>query len=127
MGLLDQIGGVLGGQAGKAEQLQAIMTGLNSRGGIRGISEKNSRNGGLGEIVESWLSQQSNMSVNSDQITSVFGSPALQDLGAKLGVDSQNRLIADCGIPAKKIVDGLSPQGRSAGPGRLGSPQGLIY
>ena len=31
MGLLDQIGGVLGGQAGKAEQLQAIMTGLNSR------------------------------------------------------------------------------------------------
>lgn len=25
MGLLDQIGGMLGGQAGKAEQLQAIM------------------------------------------------------------------------------------------------------
>ena len=95
MGLLDQIGGVLGGQAGKAEQLQAIMTGLNSRAVSRNLEKF--RNGGLGEIVESWLSQQSNMSVNSDQITSVFGSPALQDLGAKLGVDSQtaSSLIAE--------------------------------
>lgn len=65
MGLLDQIGGVLGGQAGKAEQLQAIMTRIEQQGGIQGITEK-FRSGGLGEIVESWLSQQSNMSVNSD-------------------------------------------------------------
>ena len=48
--------------------------------------------------------------MNSEQITSVFGSPALQDLGAKLGVDSQtaSTLIAEY-LP--KIVDGLSPQG----------------
>jgi uncharacterized protein YidB (DUF937 family) len=109
MGLLDQIGDMLGGQVDKTEQLQAIMVWVEQQGGIQGILEK-FRNGGLGEIFESWLSQQSNMSVNSEQITSVFGSSALQDLGAKLGVDSQiaSALIAEY-LP--KIVDGLSPQG----------------
>lgn len=117
MGLLDQIGGVLGGQAGKAEQLQAIMTWIEQQGGIQGILEK-FRNGGLGEIVESWISQQSNLSVNGEQITSVFGLPALQDFAAKLGLDSQtaSALIAEY-LP--KIIDGLSPQGEAPAQGDL--------
>lgn len=117
MGLLDQIGSLAGGQVGKTEQLQAIMTWIEQQGGIQGILEK-FRNGGLGGVVESWLSQQSNQSVNSEQITSVFGSPALQDLGAKLGVDSQtaSTLIAEY-LP--KIVDGLSPQGEAPAQGDL--------
>ncbi|MEN0616323.1 YidB family protein [Klebsiella indica] len=117
MGLFDLIGGMSGGQAGKAEQLQAIMAWIEQQGGIQGILEK-FRNGGLGEIVESWLSQQSNMLVNSEQIASVFGSPALQELGAKLGIDSQtaSALIAEY-LP--KIVDGLSPQGEASAEGDL--------
>ncbi|WP_308561199.1 YidB family protein [uncultured Klebsiella sp.] len=117
MGLFDLIGGMSGGQAGKAEQLQAIMAWIEQQGGIQGILEK-FRNGGLGEIVESWLSQQSNMPVNSEQIASVFGSPALQELGAKLGIDSQtaSALIAEY-LP--KIVDGLSPQGQASAEGDL--------
>ncbi|TLV23982.1 DUF937 domain-containing protein [Klebsiella indica] len=117
MGLFDLIGGMSGGQAGKAEQLQAIMAWIEQQGGIQGILEK-FRNGGLGEIVESWLSQQSNMPVNSEQIASVFGSPALQELGAKLGIDSQtaSALIAEY-LP--KIVDGLSPQGEASAEGDL--------
>ncbi|MDZ5700488.1 YidB family protein [Enterobacter ludwigii] len=117
MGLLDQIGSLASGQGGKTEQLQAIMTWIEQQGGIQGILEK-FRNGGLGGVVESWLSQQSNQSVNSEQITSVFGSPALQDLGAKLGVDSQtaSTLIAEY-LP--KIVDGLSPQGEAPAQGDL--------
>jgi uncharacterized protein YidB (DUF937 family) len=117
MGLLDQIGGMPGGQAGKAEQLQAIMTWIEQQGGIEGILEK-FRNGGLGEILESWLSQQSNMLVNSEQIASVFGLPALQDLGTKLGVDSQtaSSLIAEY-LP--KIIAGLSPQSEASAEGDL--------
>ncbi|HDR2546821.1 TPA: DUF937 domain-containing protein [Enterobacter ludwigii] len=117
MGLLDQIGSLAGGQGGKTEPLQAIMAWIEQQGGIQGILEK-FRNGGLGGVVESWLSQQSNQSVNSEQITSVFGSPALQDLGAKLGVDSQtaSTLIAEY-LP--KIVDGLSPQGEAPAEGDL--------
>ncbi|MCL6723094.1 MULTISPECIES: YidB family protein [Enterobacter] len=109
MGFLDQIGGMLGGQTGNTEQLQAILSWVEQQGGIEGILEK-FRNGGLGEVVESWVSQQSNLPVTIGQITSVFGSSALQDLGAKLGVDSQ----AASALAAKylpKLIDGLSPQG----------------
>ncbi|AJF74922.1 uncharacterized protein YidB (DUF937 family) [Raoultella ornithinolytica] len=111
MGLLDQIGGMLGGQAGKAEQLQAIMAWIQQQGGVQGILEK-FRSGGLGEIVESWIGQQGNIPVSSDQVTSVFGSSALQDLGARLGIDPQtaSSLISEY-LP--KIVDGLSPQGEA--------------
>lgn len=112
MGLLDQIGGLLGGQVGKAEQLQAIMTWIQQQGGIEGIIEK-FRSGGLGEIVESWLGQQSNIPVSSDQVASIFGSSTLQELGAKLGIDPQtaSSLISDY-LP--KIVDGLSPNGKES-------------
>lgn len=109
MGLLDQIGGLPGGQVGKAEQLQAIMTWIQQQGGIEGIIEK-FRSGGLGEIVESWLGQQNNIPVSSDQVASIFGSSTLQELGAKLGIDPQtaSSLISEY-LP--KIVDGLSPNG----------------
>ena len=111
MGLLDQIGGMLDGSADNSEQLQAIMTWIEQQGGIQGIMEK-FRNSGLGEIVESWISQQGNMPVSTGQVTSVFGSPALQELGAKLGIDSQtaSALISEY-LP--KIIDGLSPQGEA--------------
>ena len=111
MGLLDQISGMFGRQGDKAEQLQAIMTWIEQQGGIQGILQK-FHNGGLGEIFDSWLSQQNNMPVNGEQITSVFGSAALQELGTKLGIDSQtaSALIAEY-LP--KIVDGLSPQGEA--------------
>ena len=113
MGLLDQIGGMLDGSADNSEQLQAIMTWIEQQGGIQGIMEK-FRNSGLGEIVESWISQQGNMPVSTGQVTSVFGSPALQELGAKLGIDSQtaSALISEY-LP--KIIDGLSPQGEAPG------------
>lgn len=117
MGSLDQIGSVSDGQPGKADQLQTIMTWIEQQGGIQGITEK-FHNGGLGEIVESWISQQSNMAVSSEQITSVFGSPALQELGAKLGIDSQtaSAMISEY-LP--KIVDGLSLRGETAAQGDL--------
>ena len=117
MGLLNQIDGMLGGSADKSEQLQAIMTWIEQQGGIQGVIEK-FRNNGLGEIVESWISQQINMPVSAAQVTSVFGSPALQELGAKLGIDSQtaSALISEY-LP--KIIDGLSPQGEATVRGDL--------
>ncbi|WP_174509508.1 YidB family protein [Klebsiella oxytoca] len=109
MGLLDQIGGMLGGQAGKAEQLQAIMSWIQQQGGIQGVLEK-LRSGGLGEIVESWIGQQNNLPVSSDQVSSALGSSALQDLSDKLGIDPQtaSSVISEY-LP--KIVDGLSSNG----------------
>ncbi|MEH2920000.1 YidB family protein [Samsonia erythrinae] len=111
MGLLDQLSGALGGQAGKSEQLQAIMGWIQQQGGIQGIIEK-FRSGGLGEIVASWLSKESNIPVSSDQVLSLFGMTALQELGTKLGIDPQtaSSLLSQY-LPG--IVDALSPDGEA--------------
>jgi len=109
MGLLDNIGGMLGGQGSNMAHLPAIMSWVEQQGGIQGIIEK-FHNGGLAEIVQSWIGQGNNLPVSAEQISSIFGSPALQELAAKLGIDSQSAsaLISEY-LP--KVIDKLSPEG----------------
>lgn len=110
MGLFDQVSGMLGGLGGDAGKYQAILAWVNEQGGVSGLLEK-FRQGGLGAIVESWVSSGANMPVSAEQITSVLGSPAIADLAAKLGIDTQN---ASSMIAAylPNIVDALSPNGQ---------------
>lgn len=110
MGLLDQMTGMLGGQSGKLGQYQAILSWLESQGGIQGVLDK-FRQGGLGALVESWISSGVNLPVSADQITSVLGSPAIGQLAEKLGMNTQgaSSLIAEY-LP--KVIDGLSPDGQ---------------
>jgi len=108
MGFLDEVvGSLLNGNAGK---YQAILTWVNEQGGIQALLEK-LQNGGLGEIVSSWISNQhDNQPVSSDMVTSALGTSAVSDLGQKLGIDasSASTMLAEY-LP--KIVDALSPQG----------------
>jgi Uncharacterized protein conserved in bacteria len=108
MGFLDEVvGSLLNGNAGK---YQAILTWVNEQGGIQALLEK-LQNGGLGEIVSSWISNQhDNQPVSSEMVTSALGTSAVSDLGQKLGIDasSASTMLAEY-LP--KIVDALSPQG----------------
>ncbi|WP_058910701.1 YidB family protein [Entomohabitans teleogrylli] len=109
MSLFDQVAGMVsGGDAGK---YQAILSWINNQGGIQALLEK-FRQGGLGEIVASWLSSSAtNQPVSADQVSSALGSPAIADLAGKLGIDGQaaSALLAQY-LP--KVVDALSPQGQ---------------
>lgn len=108
MGLFDEVvGSFLKGDAGK---YQAILTWVNEQGGVQALLEK-LQNGGLGEIVTSWISNQhTNQPVSGEQVESALGSTAVSDLGQKLGVDagSASTMLAEY-LP--KIIDALSPQG----------------
>ncbi|WP_421549893.1 YidB family protein [Kluyvera intermedia] len=108
MGFFDDVvGSLLQGDSGK---YQAILTWVNDQGGVQALLEK-LKNGGLGDIVSSWISNQhNNQSVSADQIESALGTPAVADLGAKLGTDasSASSLLADY-LP--RIIDALSPKG----------------
>ena len=108
MGLFDEVvGSLLQGDSGK---YQAILTWVNDQGGVQVLLEK-LQNGGLGDIVSSWISnQQSNQPISGDQVESALGTSAVSDLGQKLGVDtgSASSMLADY-LP--KIIDALSPQG----------------
>ena len=109
MGLLDSIGGMLGGEASHLAQLPAVMEWVEQQGGVQGIIEK-FHTGGLAEIIQSWIGQGHNLPISADQILSVFGSSALQGLAGKLGIDSQatSALISEY-LP--KVIDKLSPEG----------------
>lgn len=108
MGLFDDVvGSLLNGDAGK---YQAVLNWVNEQGGIQVLLEK-LQNGGLGDIVSSWISNKhNNQPISSDQVVSAFGTSAVSDLGEKLGTDacSASTMLAEY-LP--KIVDALSPKG----------------
>lgn len=107
MGLFDQVAGMLGGDAGK---YQAILSWVNAQGGVQALLNK-LRSGGLHEVVESWLSSNAvNHLISGEQITAALGSPAVADLGNRLGIDTAaaSTMLAEY-LP--KVVDALSPQG----------------
>lgn len=111
MGLFDQVTGMLGGgQNSEMGKFQAILGWVNQQGGIQAILEK-FRQGGLSEIVASWISStMMNQMISPAQITSVLGSPAISELASKLGLDAgtATSMLAQY-LPT--IVDKLSPNG----------------
>ena len=108
MGLFDQITGMLGN--GDAAKYQAILSWVNSQGGVSALLDK-LRNGGLGEIVASWLSTSATSQlISGEQLTTALGIPAVAQLGEKLGIDA-NQASAMLAQYLPKVIDALSPQG----------------
>lgn len=108
MGLFDQITSMLGN--GDAKKYQAILSWVQSQGGIQALLDK-LRNGGLGEVIASWLSTSvANQLITGEQITAALGMPAMAELGSKLDIDSgsASSMLAEY-LP--KVIDALSPEG----------------
>ncbi len=114
MSLLDSALGALTGKivsaAGSGEVGAALNHLLAENGGVEGLIGKFNQ-GGLGDIVSSWVSTGANHDVSSDQIHAVLGSSQVQAMAAKLGVDPAmaSQLIAEY-LP--KIIDHLTPNGQ---------------
>lgn len=113
MGLLDSVVGALaGGQSGGSNGLMdAVMQLINSQPGGLGGLVQSFQQGGLGEIVNSWVSTGQNLPVSAEQLQSVLGGGALQDIAAKLGVSPEQASgsLADL-LP--QVVDKLTPNGQ---------------
>lgn len=111
MGLLDSVLGAVGGdnpQQGQA--LQLVMQLVAQTGGISALLDK-LQQGGLGSVLQSWLSQGDNLPVSAEQIQSVLGSDLLSQAATKAGVDPQ----AAGGLLAQylpNLIDQASPEGR---------------
>jgi uncharacterized protein YidB (DUF937 family) len=124
MGLLDQITGSLGGQSGSVDYV-AIMKWVEQQGGISGLLDK-FRQGGLTEIVQSWISSGQNLPISADQIQQIFSSETIGQLASKLGLDNgqTSSVIAEF-LP--QIVDKLSPNGQEpSGNDLLSMGMGLL-
>ena len=85
MSLLDQaLGALAGGQSGdNSALLQRVMQLVNNpqNGGLEGFIQS-FQQGGLGVIVNSWVSTGQNLPISAEQIQSVLGGSSLSGLAA---------------------------------------------
>jgi uncharacterized protein YidB (DUF937 family) len=113
MSLLDQVVGALaGGESGSGSNLlQAVLQLVNNprTGGLEGLI-RSFQQGGLGDIVNSWVANGENLPVSGEQIKGVLGGSVLQDLAAQLGVSPQQASgsLADV-LP--QLIDRMTPNG----------------
>ena len=108
MSLFDQLGGLLGSE-GNGGLLQSAQTLLNDNGGVAGLVEK-FQQGGLGEIVSSWVGTGDNLAISAEQIQTVLGNEQLAGLAAKLGLDS-NQVAQQVAEHLPTLIDRLTPNG----------------
>lgn len=108
MGLFDQIAGSLGGNAKSIDYL-AIMKWVEQQGGVSGLLEK-FRQGGLAEVVQSWISSGNNLPISAAQVLQIFSGDAISQLSSKLSMDDNQTadIIAEF-LP--QVVNKLTPNG----------------
>ena len=119
MGLFDSVAGGLGqmlggqqaqGAAGGNPMLQVIMGLMNNSGGLSGLLDK-FQQGGLGDLVQSWVGTGSNLPISAEQIQQVLGSGALGDIASKLGIQPE-QAAGELSQALPDVVDKLTPGGQ---------------
>lgn len=137
MGLLDSVIGSLAnaqqpqageaaGFGGKAQLLQLVLAmlaggGGGARGGgLGGLVEK-FQQGGLGDVVGSWVSNGDNLPISADQLGGVLGPDLLSQFAQQLGV-SQHDAAEQLSQVLPQAVDRVTPEGRvpEGGLGEIG-------
>ncbi|AOI65790.1 hypothetical protein WS98_04045 [Burkholderia territorii] len=121
MGLLDIVGGLIGGQSGGNSQSALITTALefinNQPGGLNGLIEK-FKAGGAGDIIGSWVGNGENQPISPDTLQNVLGSEVVGSLASKVGIDpSQASSILAQVLP--HVVNGATPNGEVPAGGQI--------
>ncbi|AIO66607.1 YidB family protein [Burkholderia oklahomensis] len=119
MGLLDIVGGLIGGQGGNQNALvSAALEFINNQpGGLNGLIEKFNA-GGAGGIIGSWIGTGENQPISPETLQNVLGSDTVGALAQKIGIDPQQA----SGILAQvlpHVVNGATPNGEVPANGQL--------
>ncbi len=128
MGLLDSVIGALGGAqggggGGQGDALQAIIAMLAQGngpggGGLGGLMQQ-FQQGGLGDLVASWVGTGQNLPVSPSQLQDVLGSDMLSQFAKQLGL-SQGQAADQLSQLLPQVVDKLTPNGQLPDAGGLG-------
>jgi uncharacterized protein YidB (DUF937 family) len=113
MGLLDSVVGALGGGQGGGNNglVDVVMQLINSQPGGLGGLVQSFQQGGLGEVVNSWVSTGQNLPVSAEQLQAVLGGGQLQNIAAQLGV-SPEQASGSLAELLPQVVDKLTPGGQ---------------
>jgi uncharacterized protein YidB (DUF937 family) len=113
MGLLDQLASAaMGALKGEGPAILNQVLANGNLGGLQGIVNQ-LQQGGLGDVVQSWLSNGANLPITADQLKAVLSNEQVQQMAAQLGIDPDEvlKLLAQH-LPA--AVDQASPNGQIA-------------
>ncbi|CAD5373226.1 conserved hypothetical protein [Rubrivivax sp. A210] len=133
MGLFDSVVGALGSAAsggnGGQPDLMGLVAGLLGQGqgglgGLAGLVAK-FQQGGLGEVVASWVSTGQNLPISPAQLGSVLGNDAVAGLAQKAGLD-QGALLGQLSQLLPQVVDKLTPDGQLPQGGGMGDLAGML-
>ncbi len=139
MGLLDQvIGGLMGGGAGGASPLQTVLTNMLAggqpgaaapqaqdqgygapgmaggglgglAGGLGGLVSAFQR-AGLGQVMQSWISNGPNQQVSPQQLQNVFGPDQVQSMASQAGMQPHD-FLSQLSQHLPNVVNGVTPNG----------------
>ena len=120
MGFLEDMAGkVMGGTpgGGQSNNLVSSVIGMinNQQGGLSGLVQA-FESKGLGGVVSSWVGTGQNQEISGDQLQSVLGSGAVQEIAQKVGLP-EGAVTQQLTALLPGIVDHLTPNGQI--------PQGL--
>ena len=116
MGLLDSLAGALtqGQGHGGQPDLMKVVIGLLGNdspvGGLAGLANK-FQQGGLGDVLQSWVSTGQNLPVSPEQLNAVLGNDTLGALARQLGVNPGDAAGALSKM-LPQVVDRLTPDGQ---------------
>jgi uncharacterized protein YidB (DUF937 family) len=122
-------GGTLGtsqpGGLNTQDVLGSVMGALNNHpGGVGGVVQSLSQ-GGLGDVVNSWIGSGQNSSITPGQIQGALGSGPINEIASKLGIspDMAGTVLSQV-LP--HIVDHLTPNGQVPQGGLSGAGSSLL-
>lgn len=127
MGLLDDVfNAATGGQNQSGGGLLGHVLDVvqNHPGGVSGMVQSLNA-GGLGSLVNSWISTGQNLPVSADQIESALGSGPIADLAAKAGISPDQAKSALSQL-LPQVIDKLSPNGQLPQGGLLESALSML-
>ncbi|MDH5539011.1 MAG: YidB family protein [Rhizobacter sp.] len=134
MGLLDSVVGMMGGagqgSGGNAAMMNAVVSMLAGNGqGGGGLSDilARAQQGGLGDVVSSWIGSGQNLPISADQLQNLLGGDTLANLAQQLGM-SQGDTAAQMSQMLPDMVDKLTPGGQmpQGGLGNVGDLLGTL-
>ncbi|WP_233863399.1 YidB family protein [Paraburkholderia adhaesiva] len=123
MSLLDTLGSLFGSSSqqqggGQAQLVAAAMEFVNNQpGGLNGLVQK-FQQGGLGDVVQSWVGTGENQAISPDQLHNVLGSDVVSGLAQKVGMqpDQVSGLLSQV-LP--HVVNAATPNGEVPADGQI--------
>jgi uncharacterized protein YidB (DUF937 family) len=113
MGLFDQVVGAMSGSqsGGNNALLETVMKMVSDpqNGGLQGLIQS-FQQGGLGDIVNSWVAKGQNLPISAEQIQSVLGGSSLGNMVSQLGLNSEEASGSLASL-LPQLIDSMTPNG----------------